>query len=346
MAQIVRFFGLRHLRAEPNQHILHHRDGALVRQGPGLSFWFNPLSAALAQLPVEDCATTFVLRERTADFQEVTVQCTLIYRVADPVLAASRVNFSLSPQTGAWFEAPLERLASLWALRAQPPARAYLASVPVVEALRRGPETVREAVLKAMHADPEIEAMGLQLVDMQVDRAAPTAEVEKALQTPTRESIQQKADEATFARRALAVEKERAIKENELGTEIELARRTEDLIRQQASNRQLEVETEATAKKARAVAAVERKAILAEGAARDRRTAAEAEAAAEQLLSEARAAGEQRRVEVWREAPNKVVVGLALQEFARHLQSIQHLNLTPDLLGQSLQQFLTERAGG
>ena len=41
---------------------------------------------------------------------------------------------------------------------------------------------------------------------MRVAAVAPTAEMEKALQQPTREAIQQNADEATFQRRALAVE--------------------------------------------------------------------------------------------------------------------------------------------
>jgi len=51
--------------------------------------------------------------------------------------------------------------------------------------------------------------------------------MEKAMEAPIRECIQQEADEAAFARRALAVEKERAIKENELKNQIELAKRDE-----------------------------------------------------------------------------------------------------------------------
>ena len=53
---------------------------------------------------------------------------------------------------------------------------------------------------------------------------------------PTREAIQQAADEATFQRRAQAVEKERAIQENELQNKIELARREEQLIAQKGQH--------------------------------------------------------------------------------------------------------------
>src|SRR5215211_2279548 len=65
---------------------------------------------------------------------------------------------------------------------------------------------------------------------------APSAEVEKALRQPTRAVIQQRADEATFERRALAVEKERAIAENELSNRIELTRREEQLVAQASVN--------------------------------------------------------------------------------------------------------------
>ena len=117
MAHISRFLFYRHLRAEPNQYILHYRDGKLVRSGARLAYWFYPLSAAVAQVPVEDIQTTFVLRERSSDVQEVTVQTTLTYRIADAERAAQRANFSISLETGAWVEQPLQRLNNLWANR-------------------------------------------------------------------------------------------------------------------------------------------------------------------------------------------------------------------------------------
>ena len=84
MATISRVGPVAHLCAEPNQFVLHYRDGRPVRRGAGIAYWFLPLSAAVAQVPVEDVETTFVLTERTADFQDVAAQCTLTYRAADP----------------------------------------------------------------------------------------------------------------------------------------------------------------------------------------------------------------------------------------------------------------------
>jgi hypothetical protein len=345
LATISRFGFLSHLRAEPNQFVLHYRRGRLVRSGAGLAYWFNPLSAAVAQVPAEDCETTFLLQERSADMQEVTVQCTLTYRVADPQQAAARINFTIALSSGAWVEQPLEKLAQLWAQRAQPPARAYLMGVPLVEALVAGAEVIRTAIEDALRSDPEMSARGLALVGAQVNRVAPQADLEKALQTPTRESIQQKADQATFERRALAVEKERAIKENELVTEVELARRQEELIRRQGANRLLQMQTEAEAERARVEAEVQRQAVIADGYARDAGTRATGDADARRALAAADAEADAKRVEVWERAPGRVLLGLALQQLAGKIDHVQHLNLSPDVLGDALREFLRDQAG-
>jgi len=186
MAHIRRFPLVCHLRAEPNQYILHFRKGKLVRRGAGIAYWFSPLSAAVAQVPVEDIETTFVFKELSRDFQEITVQCTLRYRCAEPEKAAARVNFALALDRGAWLEEPLERLASLWSQRAQQPARAHILRVPMVEAVQSGAQVIQAAMEEALRSDPEIEAGGLALVSLLVNRVAPSADLEKALQTPTR----------------------------------------------------------------------------------------------------------------------------------------------------------------
>lgn len=343
MAHITRLAFARHLRAEPNQYILHYRAGNLARKGVGLTYWFYPLSAAVAQVPVEDIETTFVLREWSSDFQEITVQVTLTYRFVDPEKAAQRINFSISIDNGGWVEQPLQRLDNMWAHWAQQPVRTCLAAMPLVEVVRSGASRSRDALEEALRDNAEIESVGLSLVNVQVDRVAPTAELEKALQTPTREAIQQKADEATFQRRAMAVEKERAIKENELATEIELARRQEELIQQEGENQMLALHQEAERQKFSVEAEVERGVLAAQGNARQIHIRAEAEAESRRMLLEVETEAEGRRVDLWKEAPPSVTLGLAMQRFAEKVGKIEHLNLTPDLLGNALQRLLLDQ---
>lgn len=286
MAYITRYPLVSHLRAEPNQHILHYSSGKLARQGIGLAYWFNPLSAAVAQVPAEDCTATFVLNERTADFQQVAVQCTVVYRFKNPESAVGRLNFTVSLQNGLWTENPLEKVTTLWSQSARTLIRTYLAGVAVGDAVRGGPAALGPQLRGALAGDPAMQEIGIALVSVQIDHIAPTPDVQKALETPTRESIQQKADAAAFERRALAEESERAIKQNELQTQVDLAQRQDELIRLQGANRLREVESTATAERARLEAEINRQALVAEAKSRDQRTLAEGDAVAKRTVAE------------------------------------------------------------
>lgn len=345
MATLSHYPLISHLRAEPNQHVLHFKSGQLIYAGAGVAYWFNPLSASIAQVPIEDNETTFMLHERSADFQDVAIQICIRYRCVDPQKLANRVNFGISLRLGTWLEQPLERLATFWSQRAQGPARAWVMAARVEAALAAGGEAVRTAIVGALGADAELPAMGLAVVDVQVVSVAASAEVEKALQTPTREGIQQKADEAIFSRRALAVEKERAIKENEINTQIELAKKESLLIAQNATNELDRVRAAAEAERMRTEAALERDRLGAEAYARDILGKACGDAAAHRELNGATLDYEERRLKAYENLSPALLLGLAAQEAARKIQQIQHLNISPDLLGSSFQQMLRDNAG-
>src|ERR1035437_4027823 len=105
--------------------------------------------------------------------------------------------------------------------------------------------------------------MGLAVVSIRVSRIQPDSTVEKALQTPTRGSIQQQADGATFSRSALAVEKARASAEAAPKTRIERARRQAQLVDQEGLNERRRAEETAAAARNDAEGAADRTRITA-----------------------------------------------------------------------------------
>jgi hypothetical protein len=65
-----------------------------------------------------------------------------------------------------------------------------------------------------------IASLGIEILGLSILAIKPTPETSRALEAGAREQILREADEAIYARRNAAVEQERAIKENELNTEI------------------------------------------------------------------------------------------------------------------------------
>jgi regulator of protease activity HflC (stomatin/prohibitin superfamily) len=325
MADISGHFGLRHLRGAPTVHVRHLSKGELAHEGVGLSFWFRPLSAVLSEVPVNDRELPLLFHARTSDFQDVTVQLTVTYRFADPALAAQRIDFSLDPDNGAWRNDPLDQVAGLLTESIQQRALDTLGRTSLTDALREGVAAIRERVSAELGEDPRLAAIGLTVVDVRVVAIRPEPEVEKALQTTAREQIQQEADRATYERRARAVERERAISENELQNQIELARREEQLVTQRGVNARRKAEESAAA------AQIDTEA----RASRDERLH-QAEADGVRLLGDARAAAEAAHLAAHRDIPEAVLFALSVKEFAANLPKIDSVVLTPDLLAPVL----------
>ncbi|WP_369226211.1 SPFH domain-containing protein [Streptomyces sp. R39] len=309
MADITRRLGWRHLRGAPTAHVRHHRGEKLLHEGPGLSFWFRALTAAISEVPVDDRELAMTFHARTADFQDVAVQATVTYRVGDPAVAAARLDFSIDPDTGVWRGTPLEQLGTLLTETAQQHALDALTRTPLAQALVDGVAVVRERIAAGLAAEPRLPATGIEVVAVRVMALRPEPEVERALRTPAREQIQQEADRATYERRAVAVERERAIAENELASQIELARREERLVEQRGANARREAEEHAAADSVRAAAEAARTVKLAEAEAARSVQLAEAEAAKSVKLADAEAARTLRLAEA--EAARSVKLGEA-----------------------------------
>ncbi len=330
MSDIKRFPFFSHLRAEPTAHVLRYRKGRLVSSKQGASFWFRPMTAALAEVPVEDREQSFLFTGRSADFQDVAIQGTITFRVVDAELAARRVDFGIDVGTGAYLAEPLERLAQMVSQTAQQLALDWIAHRSLDDVLREAVQDLRPLMAAGLADDPALTAVGLEVATVRVSRVAPTPELEKALQAPTRERMQQAADEATFQRRALAVEKERAIAENELANQIELARREQQLIAERGANERRRAEDEAEAKR-----------IEAGGQAERAKMGAEARAEGIRLVEAAQNQAEQERIAIYRDLSAQVLIGLAARELAGKLERIDHLNLSPDGLAGLLQGLMT-----
>jgi regulator of protease activity HflC (stomatin/prohibitin superfamily) len=303
MAEIRSYPLVRHLRSEPASYVLRYRGGRPIGRGRGLAFWFRPLRTAVAEIPVDDRELEFHFTGRSADFQDIGVQGAVTYRVEAPETLASRIDFALDLGSGRYRKKPLEQLAGLLTQIAQGFVWGYLVATPLETLLTTGVAEIERRLRDGFAGDTRLEEMGVVVTAVNVLAVRPTPELERALQVPELEKVQQLADKATFERRAAAVEQERAIGENELFNRIELARREEELVVQEGEN------------------------------ARQR---AEHMAAEQEILARAHAkeieAVERARTDIYAALPGPVLQAITVRELAQHLPAIEHLTLAPELV--------------
>lgn len=86
--------------------------------------------------------------------------------------------------------------------------------------------------------------LGIEILGANILAVKASPDMERALETETREKLQQEADQAIFERRNFAVEQEPRIKESELNTEIAIEEKRKSLIEQKTANDKKQAETQ------------------------------------------------------------------------------------------------------
>ncbi|MFT4028728.1 MAG: SPFH domain-containing protein [Protaetiibacter sp.] len=325
MASIRVFPFAHHLRSTPSMYVIHSKRGEVRHAGAGAAFFFRPLGAAISEVPIAESELSLVFAARTSDFQQATVQATVTYRFREPEVAASRIDFSIDPYHGGWIGSPLAQVGSRITELAQQYATEHISAVPLVELLRSGTPTVRSVTASGLAEDARLAETSVEVIAVRIVSIRPDADTERALEAPVREQVQQAADAAGYERRALAVERERAIAENELQNKIELATREQQLVQQEGANAQRRATEEAATQLIAARASAERE-----------RVTATAHADTVRLAGEASAAAEAARLAANAGVPPEVLRAIALRELAQHMPPLSSLTVTPEILAALL----------
>jgi hypothetical protein len=237
---------VQYYKGEPNVHIIRYRRGQVVEHGPGIAFWYLPYKTSIAAVPVVTQDTAFIFNEATRDFQAVAIQGNLAYRLTAPLDAARLLDFTIDPASGRYRTKDPEKLAQRLINVVQAHTRSQVIALSLQDALTKVRD-LAAGVLERVNAEPALTSLGVVVEGLHFTGVAATPEMRKALEADFREALQQKADQAIYARRAAAVEEERRIKQRELDTEVELENQRRDLVDTQARNRLALAEAEAKA---------------------------------------------------------------------------------------------------
>jgi len=231
-------------RSDPSEYVLLYRNGRITREGAGIAFYYWKPSSSIVSVPASTIDAPFILNETSGNFQAVTVQGQVTYRIAQPKTMAGILNFTVDPRTRRFISTDPEKLDQRIINAVQAQIRFELLKLPLEDALRQSAD-IAAAVLTKIKAEPMLAAMGVECLNLFINSIKPTPEMAKALEAEYREGLQQRADQAIYARRAAAVEQERHIKENELSTQVMLEQKREELVDLEGQNKTKQAEYDA-----------------------------------------------------------------------------------------------------
>ncbi len=329
-------FGIQFIKVQPTTYLLQYKKGKIKREGSGLAFFYYAPTTSLVAVPVASTDVPFIFNEVTADFQDVSIQGQATYRITDAKKIAQLLNFTLDASGNGYASDDPGKLSQRLINVINVLTRKELQTLPLREALR-GSDAIVQDVAKGLRESKEIVALGMEVIGLSILAIRPTPETGRALEAEAREKLLREADEAIYARRNSAVEQERAIKENELNTEIAVENKKRQIREAQMDAERAVQEKQHQLRDAEMLANIsleEKNKQLVALSVENARSQADAKAYGVSAMMKALEGVDSKTLQSLASVgmrPDQLVA-IAFQELAERADKIGQLNISPDLL--------------
>lgn len=331
-------FGIKHIRFDSMTYVLHYKNGKVKKEGRGLSFFYFAPNSSIVAIPLGSNDLPFVYNETTLDYQTVAIQGEISYKIHDPRVLADVLDFTVQ-DNGQYKKNDIEKLNQRIINAAQTATSTYIHGINLREAMRSA-KVVEEKILSGLGDSPAINLLGIKILGANILSIKASPEMARALETETREKLQQEADQAIYERRNFAVEQERRIRESELNTEIaveekkrQIAEKKMELSIQEAENdrklREMQVEADIAIEN-------QRQALIEQKTENDKKEADTQGYVLESTLKPYKELDWKLLTALNNNTDPRLNISLAFRELAENADKIGNLNISPDLLDSIL----------
>ena len=254
-----------YIKFSPNQYVLRFKNGKLISEGAGLSFFFMERNTSVCAIPVSGTDVDFIFEETTQDFQTVTVQGQLTCQITNYRQIAKVLDFSIDVRNGLYLDKPVEKLTKRLVNLAHVLVKSQIDNLSLRDAIQAS-RPLATKLLTELQNSGECRGLGIAITGVSILKIKATPETARALEAQTREAILKQSDDALYARRNASIEQERGVKENELNTEISIEEKKKSIRETELQTKRLVLERDIELKKIEINSQTEREQIQIEAA--------------------------------------------------------------------------------
>jgi regulator of protease activity HflC (stomatin/prohibitin superfamily) len=327
-------FGIKFIKFDSMTYVIKFKNGHVAKEGRGLSFFYYGPTTSISAIPIGSNNLPFIFSETTKDYQTITIQGQITYKIGNPRQLADILDFTVNGR-GIYKKDDTEKLNQTIVNEAQTATSSFVHQLGLKEVIRSA-KNVESKITEGLANSQAIKMLGIEILSINILAIKATPEMERALETETRERLQQEADQAIYERRNFAVEQERKIKESELNTEIAVEEKKKQIAEKQAQTeiQQAENDRKLREMKVQADISVEnqKKQLIEQKTANDRKEAETQGYVLETTLKPYKEIDWKILTALNNNADPKFNVSLAFRELAENAGKIGNLNISPELL--------------
>ena len=331
-------FGINYIKFDSMTHVIHFKNGEVKKEGRGLAFFYFEPTSSIAAIPMGSNDLPFIFMETTNDYQNISIQGQVTYKVADPRQLAELLDFTLNAD-GTYKKNDSEKLNQRIINEAQTSTSAFIHLLSLKEAIRSATQ-IEEKITEGLKSSHAISILGIEILSVSVLAIKASPEMARALETETRERLQQDADQAIYERRNFAVEQERKIKETELNTEIAVEEKKKQINEKKMETEVQHAENDRKLREMKVQADIsvenQRKLLIDQKTVNERKEAETQGYVIETTLKPYKDIDWKTLTALGNNADPKFNIALAFRQLAENADKIGNLNISPDLLNSLL----------
>jgi len=333
-------FGFKHIKFDAMTYVLHFKNGTVSREGRGLSFFYFAPNSSIVAIPMGSNDLPFIFSESTNDYQTVTIQGQISYKITNPKTLSDVLDFTVQ-DNGQYKKNDIEKLNQRLINEAQTATSSFIHGIKLKDAIRSA-KTIEESIIEGLKNSKAINMLGIEILGANILAISATPEMSRALETETREKLQQEADQAIYERRNFAVEQERKIKETELNTEIAIEEKQKQIIEKKMESEVIKAENDRKLREMKLEADIsvenQRKLLIEEKTENDKTEAETQGYVIEATLKPYKDIDWKILTALNNNPDPKFNISLAFRQLAENADKIGNLNISPDLLDSLLNE--------
>ena len=326
--------GIKHIKFDSMTYVLHFKNGRIKREGRGLSFFYFAPNSSIAAIPMGSNDLPFIFNESTNDYQTVNIQGQISYQISNPKTLADILDFTVN-DNGQYKKNDIEKLNQRIINEAQTATSSFIHEIKLKDAIRSA-KSIEEKILEGLKSSQAIAMLGIDILGANILGVQATPEMARALETETREKLQQEADQAIYERRNFAVEQERKIKESELNTEIAVEEKQKQIAEKKMEAEVQKADNDRKLREMKLAADIalenQRKQLIEQKTANDKKEAETQGYVIETTLKPYKDIDWKTLTALQNNPDPKFNISLAFRELSENAAKIGNLNISPELL--------------
>ena len=228
----------------PSEYVFKYKNGKIVKEGKGLSFIYYVPNTSVVVIPTSSADVPFIFQEITNDYQTVSVQGQITYKIADYKRVSEILDYTYDMKKKKYVTEDYKKIPQRLVNITKVLTKKSIENMPLKEAIKSS-ESLANLIRETLIDSKEVLNLGIEIIGFSILAISPNKETARALEATAREEILKKADEAIYERRNSSIEQERIVKENELNTEIAIEEKRKEFIKLSVENAKEESDSKA-----------------------------------------------------------------------------------------------------